>query len=284
MVESFSRICIKPTHMDSFLSPPSFRTFYSNRDLILNLTRREIQGRYRGSLIGVLWSFLTPLLMLAIYTFVFSVVFQARWGGDEASRTDFALILFAGLMIFNLFSETINRAPGLVLGNANYVKKVVFPLEILPVVSLGTAIFQLSISFIVWLLFFIIFRGVPPLTIFLLPLVLLPFFLIVLGISWMLASLGVYVRDVNQIIGVLVTVSMFLSPLFYSISALPEQFQVFMMLNPLTFVIEQARQVMIWGEGIRWMGWGIYCLVSLLIAWVGFIWFMKTKKGFADVI
>lgn len=260
------------------------KSFFINRELILSLTRREILGRYRGSLIGVLWSFLTPLLMLGIYTFVFSVVFQARWGGDTGSKTDFALILFAGLMIFNLFSETINRAPGLVLENANYVKKVVFPIEILPIISLGTALFHFSISFLVWLLFTLLFRGIPPATIFMLPIVLAPFFLIILGASWALASLGVYVRDVHQIIGVFVTVSMFLSPLFYSISALPEPYRIFMHVNPLTFVIEQARNVMIWGEGIHWLGWGLYLLISLGVAELGFFWFSKTKKGFADVI
>lgn len=260
------------------------QTLYVNRELIISLTRREILGRYRGSLMGLLWSFFTPLLMLAIYTFVFSVVFQARWGGDANSRTDFALVLFAGLMIFNLFSEMINKAPTLVLGNANYVKKVVFPLEILPVVSLGTALFHFAISFLVWLIFAVIFRGIPPLTILLLPVVLLPFFILILGAVWLLASFGVYVRDISQIIGVLVTMSMFLSPIFYSITVLPEPYRLFMHLNPLTFVIEQARGVMIWGEGINWLGWGLYLLVSLVVAWIGFFWFTKTKKGFADVI
>jgi lipopolysaccharide transport system permease protein len=274
----------KKYNMRHPLSLSPFKTFYSNRELVYSLTRREILGRYRGSLIGVLWSFLTPLLMLGIYTFVFSVVFQARWGGEVSSRTDFALVLFAGLMIFNLFSEMINRAPALILLNVNYVKKVVFPLEILPVVSLGTALFHFAISFLVWLLFVLLFRGIPPLTILFLPLVLLPFFLILLGASWMLASLGVYVRDVSQVTGVLVTVSMFLSPLFYSISSLPEPYRIFMHLNPMTFVIEQARGVMIWGEGINWLGWGLYVLVSLIVAWLGFFWFLKTKKGFADVI
>ncbi len=269
-------------HHSIFFSP--IKSFFINRELILSLTRREILGRYRGSLIGVLWSFLTPLLMLGIYTFVFSVVFQARWGGDTGSKTDFALILFAGLMIFNLFSETINRAPGLVLENANYVKKVVFPIEILPIISLGTALFHFSISFLVWLLFTLLFRGIPPVTIFMLPIVLAPFFLIILGASWALASLGVYVRDVRQIIGVFVTVSMFLSPLFYSISVLPEPYRIFMHVNPLTFVIEQARNVMIWGEGIHWLGWGLYLLISLGVALLGYFWFSKTKKGFADVI
>jgi lipopolysaccharide transport system permease protein len=266
------------------LSLSPFKALYVNRELVYSLTRREILGRYRGSLMGILWSFFTPLLMLVIYTFVFSVVFQARWGGTTGSRTDFALVLFAGLMIFNLFSEMINRAPALILLNVNYVKKVVFPLEILPVVSLGTALFHFAISFLVWFLFTLLFRGIPPLTILFLPLVLLPFFLVLLGASWMLASLGVYVRDISQVTGVLVTMSMFLSPLFYSITALPEPYRLFIHLNPMTFIIEQARGVMILGEGVHWPGWGLYFLISLIVAWTGFFWFTKTKKGFADVI
>lgn len=268
--------------MPSIASP--FKTVYAHRELIYSLIRRDILARYRGSLLGVLWSFFNPLLMLGIYTFVFSVVFQARWGAAESSRTDFALILFAGLMVFNVFSETINRAPGLVLNNVNYVKKVVFPLEILPIVSMGTALFQFGISFLVWFVFMLLFRGLPPATILLLPLVLLPFILLTLGLGWALASIGVYVRDISQVIGVGITVLMFLSPLFYSISALPEQYQVFMFFNPLTFVIEQARATMIFGEGILLSGWAVYCMISLLVAWLGFAWFVKTKKGFADVI
>lgn len=260
------------------------KTFYANRELIYSLTRREILGRYRGSLLGIFWSFFTPLLMLAIYTFVFSVVFQARWGVASNSRTDFALILFAGLMPFYLFSETINRAPGLVLANVNYVKKVVFPLEILPVVSLGAALFQYAMSFLVWLVFVIIFRGFPPATILLLPLLLFPFTLMILGLSWLLASLGVYVRDIGQFIGVLVTVLMFLSPLFYSISAIPETYQIYMYLNPLTYVIESMRSLMIAGGIPTWWSWVLFMLGSLVTAWAGFFWFMKTKKGFADVI
>lgn len=268
--------------MPSLLSP--IKTLYANRELIYSLIRRDILVRYRGSILGILWSFFNPLLMLGIYTFVFSVVFQARWGTAQASRTDFALILFAGLMVFNLFSETMNRAPGLILSNINYVKKVVFPLEVLPVVSMGTALFQFSISFLVWFIFMLLFRGLPPPTIFLLPLVLIPFILMTMGFGWILASVGVYVRDISQVISVGITVLMFLSPLFYSISALPEQYQFFMLLNPLTFVIEQARAAMIFGVGFSWLGWAIYLAISLLVAWMGFVWFIKTKKGFADVI
>ncbi len=272
-------------HAAKSISPFTlYQSLKTNRNLIYSLVKREVVGRYRGSVMGLLWSFFNPVLMLAVYTFVFSMVFKARWVGGSESKTEFALVLFAGLMVFNLFSECVNRAPGLILGNVNYVKKVVFPLEILPVVALGSAAFHLLVSLIVWLIFYLIFFGVPQVTILLLPLVLLPFVLMTLGLSWLLASLGVYLRDVSQIIGLVTTVLMFLSPIFYPIVALPEKYRPFMQISPLTFVVEQARDVMIWGNDMDWRLWAFYLLLSSLIAWLGFAWFQKTRKGFADVL
>jgi lipopolysaccharide transport system permease protein len=260
------------------------KSFCFNRQLIVQMIKREVVGRYRGSSLGLLWSFFNPVLMLAVYTFVFSVVFKARWAGGSASKTEFALVLFAGLLVFNLFSECINRAPGLILSNANYVKKVIFPLEILPIIALGSAGFHFLVSLIVWLLFYLIFFGIPPATILLLPLILIPLILITLGLSWLLASLGVYLRDVGQIIGTATTVLMFLSPIFYPITALPEQYRPYMQISPLTFVVEQARDLMMWGKDMDWSGWAMWIAVSLMIAWAGFAWFQKTRKGFADVL
>lgn len=260
------------------------RSFKINRGLIYNLIKREVIGRYRGSVMGLMWSFFNPVLMLIVYTFVFSVVFKARWAGGTESRTEFALVLFAGLMIYNLFAECINRAPGLVLGNVNYVKKVVFPLEILPIVAIGSAAFHLLISLIVWMVFYLIFFGIPQATIAILPVLLAPFFLLILGLSWFLASLGVYLRDVSQIIGVLTTALMFLSPIFYPITALPEEYHLLIQISPLTFIVEQARDVMIWGRGLDWHAWTAYLLIAAMINWLGFAWFQKTRKGFADVL
>jgi len=233
---------------------------------------------------GLLWSFFNPVLMLAVYTFVFSVVFKARWAGGSDSKTEFALVLFAGLIVFNLFSECINRAPSLILNNANYVKKVIFPLEILPVVALGSAMFHFFISLIVWVVFYLLFFGLPDFFIFDLFLVILPLALVIVGLSWILASLGVYLRDVSQIIGVVTTVLMFLSPIFYPVVSLPEEYRPFMELNPITFVVEQARDVMIWSKDLDWSGWAFQMLFSTLVAWLGFAWFQKTRKGFADVL
>ena len=259
-------------------------SLWRNRNLITALTKREVIGRYRGSFMGILWSFFNPVFMLAVYTFVFSVVFNARWGGGSDSKTEFALILFTGMIIFSFFSECVIRAPGLILSNVNYVKKVVFPLEILSIVALGAAAFHLVISVIVWLLFYVMFFGVPHLTLLLLPLIILPLALFTIGITWLLASLGVYLRDVGQIVGVVITAMMFLSPIFYPVSALPEQYQVLLHLNPLTPVIEQTRQALVWGNVPDLKLWSVYLVGSAAIAWLGFAWFQKTRKGFADVL
>lgn len=259
-------------------------SLWRNRDLITALTKREVVGRYRGSFMGILWSFFNPVFMLAVYTFVFSVVFKARWSGGSESKTEFALILFTGMIVFNLFSECVSRAPSLILSNVNYVKKVVFPLEILSIVSLGAAVFHLMISVIVWLLFYVIYFGVPHPTLLLLPLVLLPLALFTLGVSWLLASLGVYLRDVGQIVGVVITAMMFLSPIFYPVSALPEQYQTLLHFNPLTPMIEQTRQALVWGNVPDIKIWSAYLVGSGAVAWFGFAWFQKTRKGFADVL
>ena len=259
-------------------------SLWRNRSLIKALAQREVVGRYRGSVMGILWSFFNPVFMLLVYTFVFSVIFKARWSGGSDSKTEFALILFAGLIVFNLFAECFNRAPGLILANVNYVKKVVFPLEILPWVALGSALFHALISLGVWLIAYLILFGVPHITVLLFPLVILPLLLLIMGLTWALASLGVYLRDVSQFIGILSTVLMFLSPIFYPASALPEAYRHLLLLNPLTPVIEQARDVLFWGKVPDMTILSIYLLMTAFIAWLGFAWFQKTRKGFADVL
>lgn len=259
-------------------------SLWRNRALISALIKREVIGRYRGSALGVLWSFFNPLLMLMVYTFVFSVVFNARWSGGVGSKTEFALVLFAGLLVFNIFSECVGRAPSLILSNANYVKKVIFPLEVLPWISLGSAMFHAAVSFGVWLLFYFVFFGVPHLTVLLFPLVILPIILMVMGFSWALASLGIYLRDVGQVISLVITVAMFMSPIFYPLSALPARVQPLLKFNPLTIGIEQARDVLVWGRVPGLLTYMIFLVISILIAWLGFAWFQKTRRGFADVL
>ncbi|MDD2774370.1 MAG: ABC transporter permease [Gallionella sp.] len=262
------------------------KSIVRNRQLILQMIQREVVGRYKGSAMGMAWSFFNPVLMLVVYTFVFSEVFKSRWGeiGGDDSKTQFAVVLFVGMIVLNLFSEVINRAPGLILSNINYVKKVVFPIEILPVVATGAALFHNLISLGVLITAFVLFNGYVHWTIVFIPLVLLPLIIVTLGLAWILASLGVFLRDVGQAIGVITTVLMFLSPVFYPVTAVPERFRPFIMANPLTFIIEQAREVLIWGHLPNWFGLGIYTCAATIVAWAGYAWFQKTRKGFADVL
>ncbi|WP_363320300.1 ABC transporter permease [Ferrovum sp.] len=259
-------------------------SLWRHRSLVGLMIQREIVGRYRGSYLGILWSFFHPLLMLLIYTFVFSVVFKARWAGGSDSKSEFALVLFAGLMVFNLFAECVNRAPGLVIANVNYVKKVVFPLEVLPWVVLGSALIHAAISLVVWLGVYSVFFGWPPVTVFLAPIVLIPLVFFVMGVSWFFSALGVYLRDISQMIGILTTVLMFLSPIFYPASSLPENFRVLIYFNPLTPEIETMRDVLYWGRFSHPVAWASFFFVSVIVAWLGFAWFQKTRKGFADVL
>ncbi|MBU3556835.1 ABC transporter permease [Polynucleobacter sp. Ross1-W9] len=269
--------------------PASFRSLIKSilihRHLIIQMIKREVVGRYKGSIFGLAWSFLNPILMLAIYTFVFSVVFKARWGeGGVESKAQFALLVFVGMIVLGLFTEAVNRSPSVILGNANYVKKVVFPLEILPIISLGAALFHAAISFLVLSVALVAINHQFHWTIIFAPLVFAPLVFFTLGVTWMLASLGVFMRDVGQTIGILTTILMFMSPVFYPVSALPTRFQSVMLLNPLTFIIEQLRAVAIAGVSPNWSGLAIYSAVALLVMWLGYAWFQKTRKGFADVL
>lgn len=262
-----------------------FASFWRNRGLIRQMTRREVVGRYRGSIMGLAWSFFHPILMLVVYTFVFSVVFKARWGTDaDESKTGFAIALFAGMIVHGLFADCINRAPGLITSNANFVKKVVFPLEIMPWVAMGSALFHSAINVSVLLLAQLVFKQHIPWTAIFFPAVVLPLILISMGLAWFLAALGVYLRDISQITGIFTTILMFLSPVFFPLSALPPAMQPWLILNPLAFIIEQARNVLIFGRTPNWTGWGIALSAGLIIAWMGFCWFQRTRKGFADVL
>lgn len=279
-VASTTKKAVSPRATPLFLAS----TIWRNRYLIVNLTKREVVGRYRGSAMGLIWSMLNPVLMLAVYTFVFSVVFQSRWPGGSSSKVEFALILFAGLIVYTLFSECFIRSSDLITSNVNYVKRVVFPIEVLPVVVLGTALFHASISFFVWLGFYIIFIGVPSSGILLIPIALTPLLLMILGLSWIMASLGVFLRDVSQVAMIFNMILMFLSPIFYPLSALPEKYQTIVLASPVAFAIEQVRSLMIWGHGMAWLGWAIQIVTGLLVASFGFYWFQKTRSGFADVL
>ena len=260
-------------------------SLWRNRQLIIQLTKRDVIGRYRGSFMGVMWSLFNPLFLLAIYSFVFSVVFNVRWGLDTGeSKAQFAIVLFAGMVVHSLFAETLNRAPRLILSNVSYVKKIVFPLEILPVAAIGAALFHALVSVFVLVAAFAAMNGYLQWTIVFLPLVLLPLIVLTLGAAWVLASLGVFVRDIAHPIGMVMTALLFASPVFYPITALPEYIRPWLMLNPLTLVIEQTRSVLIFGQTPDWSGLAVYSSVSAAVGWLGYAWFQKTRKGFANVL
>ncbi|MGE0822993.1 MAG: ABC transporter permease [Candidatus Binatia bacterium] len=248
------------------------------------MSKREVIARYRGSMLGILWSVLLPLCTLAIYTFVFGVVMKVRWGAEPHGEGEAALIFFAGLIVHGLFAECVNRAPGVILANVNYVKKVIFPLEILPWVNMGTTLFHSTMSCGVLLLFAVALHGNIPWTAVTLPLILFPLVLVTMGISWVLASLGVFLRDIGQTIGLVNMALLFLSPILYPISNVPESLQPFLFLSPLTFIVEQTRGALLWGQVPEWRGLVIYCGCGVLVAWGGLLWFQRTRRGFADVL
>jgi lipopolysaccharide transport system permease protein len=261
------------------------RSLVRNRELVAQLVRQEVLGRYRGSFFGVAWSLLTPLMMLAIYTFVFSVVFTSRWNPEStAGNGEFAVILFAGLAVFGIFADCVVRAPTLVLNNANYVSRIVFPLEVLPVVALGTALFTFAAGMVVWVVAALFIMGGLPWTALLLPVIVLPLVVATLGVSWILASLGVYLRDVGQVTSILVTGLLFLSPIFYPVEAVPEKYRVLLLANPMGFIVDSARGALVFGRLPSLTGWLAAAAGGVAIAWVGFWWFQKTRKGFADVL
>lgn len=255
-----------------------------HRGLLRDLVRRDFIGRYKGSVLGVVWSLFNPLFMLAVYTVVFSVAFKAKWGAGDESKISFAIVLFSGMIVHGFFAECLNRAPVLITSHANYVKKVVFPLEILPWMALFSALLHFLVSFTV-LLVFCLLAGVPVHTgVLLVPLVLLPLILMILGLSWALASLGVYLRDLAQVTGIVTTVALFLAPVFYRIDVLPPAYQTLLAWNPITLPIVQLRDVMLWDKPLDWADWTFSLAVGAAMCQAGFWWFQKSRRGFADVI
>lgn len=269
---------------------------WRQRELWWQLSQREVQGRYRGSMLGWGWSLITPLLMLAVYTFVFSQIFRARWGDlQQSGPLVFAINLFAGLIVFNFFAETANQGQGLILSNANLVTKVIFPLEILPAVTVATALFHALTSLVVLVAFQVTNGlisagassanglGIHP-TLLWLPLVWLPLVSCCLALGWLLSALGVFLRDLGQVIGVFVNLLMFLSAVFYPLSSLPPQWQPLLQLNPLVLVIEQTRRVAVNGQlpSLSYLLWG--GLIGLLACELSFRSFQKARRGFADVL
>lgn len=260
------------------------RSFWRYRDLVWQMTERDTRSRYRGSAGGLFWVAFHPLLMLAIYTFFFTEVFPTRWSAAADSRGAFALVLFIGLLLHGLLAEAMSRAPTLIVGNPNLVKKVMFPLDLLPVVSLGSTLFHFAIGLAIWLVFHLFLQGLPPVSALWMPLIVLPLALFALGLGWWLASLGVFLRDVGHVVPVVATILLFASPIFYPIDALKGPLKTLVLASPLTVPVEQARRVLIEGRAPDFAALVLYALVSLLVAYLGFAWFQGTRKGFADVV
>ena len=260
------------------------RDLWGQRELILQLSKRDILARYRGSYLGILWALLTPLFMLTVFTLVFGVILRTRWGMEDEGRLDFALVLFTGLVVFNVFSECVLRAPGVIVTQPQYVKRVAFPLQILPVVILLSASAHGLVSLVVLMAALWLVSGVLHWTALLAPLVLLPLLMFCLGLSWFLASLGVYIRDVSQMTGIVNISMLFLSPIFYPLSAIPESLRPLYQLNPLTSIIEATRAVLVWGQMPTWQYLTVGSTAAGITALMGYAWFQRTRGGFADVL
>ncbi len=254
---------------------------YQNLYLLAQLIRRDLILRYRGSIFGAMWMLLHPLIMLTILAVVSATIFQTRWPYQNDS-VPFWLTLYAGLIVFNLFSETLLRSPAAVRSHPNYVKKMIFPVELLPVVSLGSAIIQAGFNLVVMGIA-LAWTGNLSVQILWLPVLLLPLILFTLGLAWFISAWGVFIKDISQIMPVLVQMLLFLSPILYPVSAVPPFLQPLYQYNPLAIIIEICRAAST-GQPIVWVSWFIVILPSLLVCWLGYLFFMRAREEFADVL
>lgn len=260
------------------------KMFYENGYLLGQLVKKDIENRYKGSILGILWSLIVPILMLVIYTFVFSEVFQAKWNIDTTNKFEFALVLFCGLSTFNLLSEVMSRSATLIASNTNYVKKVIFPLEILPVTITLSALFNCIISFLILIVANGVLNKEVSYTLWQFPLVLIPLIVMSVGVSYIISAIGVYLKDVANIISVLVMVLMYMSPVFFPLSSVPENFRVICEVNPLTFIIENFRNVVLFGTSINLAFYVKSCIAASIFYLIGYVVFKRSKAGFADVL
>jgi lipopolysaccharide transport system permease protein len=279
------------TPVKTLLHPGKMTTnLFHHGPLIRQFTRRDIESRYRGSFLGMAWSLLTPLLMLAVYTFVFSTVLKGRWdrpgieAAAESKSPPFALVLLCGLLVYNFFSEVIGRSPGLIVANPNLVKKVVFPLEILPLSAVLVGVFNMVFMLLVWVAGALIFVGAIPATAILLPIILLPTLLATAGFAWFLASLGVFVRDTAPTVLVIVQILFFATPIMYPLDIVPAPYDTVLRINPLTTAVENVRNVLLWGELPNWGMFVGSLAATSMICLLGYAFFMKSKRAFGDVL
>lgn len=261
-----------------------FASLARHRSLTWELSKREVLGRYRGASFGLAWSAISPFLMLCVYAFAFGTVMKSKWPHEAGGDHPYAVILFVGLIIHGFFAECLTRAPTLVVGNANYVTRVVFPLDILPWPMMLSALFHALMNVVVLIVLMLALEHRLHPSLLLLPLVFVPLVFITMGVSWFLASVGVYFRDINQVMPVVATALLFLSSAIIPVSILPPPLQTLFRLNPLTFFIDEARVVVLMGGQLDWSMLGLATVAGLLVAWFGHAWFMATQRGFADVL
>ena len=262
----------------------SLGAFVRHGSLVWELTKREVLGRYRGASFGLVWALLGPLMVVAVYSFAFGEILRSRWPGVGEDGANFALVLFAGLIVHGLFAECLARAPRLIVNRPSYVTKLIFPLEIMPWPMLLSALFHVAMNFVVFVLMHLVLAGPVPLTIFLLPVVLFPLVVFLAGLAWFLSALGVYFRDINEITGPVSTAMLFLSSAMIPVQSLPASYQRIFHLNPLTFIIDQVRNVALWGVLPDWTGLAQFLLMGLVVSYAGCLWFQSTRRGFADVL
>jgi lipopolysaccharide transport system permease protein len=258
--------------------------FVRHRNLIVQFTRREIEKRYKGTLLGIFWSFLTPLIMLGVYTLVFGFIFGGSFGHPGETKTQFALGLFCGLLLWEFIGGSIAGSPGLIVSNPNYVTKVIFPLEILPLCNVGASFFHMLIGFLPLFLFVLIAEGGITLTsLQILPL-LIPVILYCLGLTWIFSALGVFLRDIGSLIPPALTIVMFLSAIFFPLSSIPKDFRWIVELNPAAILISMARNALVFGQSLDWASLALQTGISLVVAILGYALFLKCKPAFADVV
>lgn len=254
------------------------------RQLVARLTAREIEARFRGSLLGKVWAGILPLFMLSLYTFVFGVLFKVRWPGMEGSTLQVALLYFSGIILFDFVLECLTRAPALLAEQISYVKKVLFPLEILAWVVIGGALFRVLVGSSILLVFYLAIDGLPPLAALAVPVLVLPLVLVAMGFIWFLSAIGVYIRDFRHAVLVLAPVTMFLTPIFFPLSTISEPIRSLLYLNPLTFVIESVRAALFVGAWPNWPALALYAALAWGFAWAGRSWFLFVRGEFADVV
>lgn len=256
----------------------------AHRQLVFAMTSREISARYKGSWLGIFWSLLTPILLLLVYTFVFGVIFQARWPQSHGVDENFTAMLFCGIIVHGVFAEVLTRAPKLIIENTNYVKRVIFPLEILSWISVLAALFHFLIAFVILVAFVVFYgNGITWLVLWL-PVWMVGITLLMVGVAWFFSALGVYLRDLGYVAGFLAMVLIFLSPVFYPASAVPEGFAKVMTINPLTFYIESLRDLVVLGrlpEAAACIKAGVIALATFIL---GYAFFQRVRPGFADVL